>query len=105
MLRRKGRAGCKSAHCNFTRERQCSVFKAISAFGTPPSAWVNGNAPFFRAVSAILNGYAPFFRPFLGRFKPVFTPNWVDNHRCEVGGHAPLYPTNKNLEIEKIRAL
>ena len=39
-----------------------------------------------------MNGYAPFFRPFSGCFKPVFTPNWVDNHRCEVGGHAPLYP-------------
>jgi len=57
---------------------------------------VNGNAPFFRAVSAILNGYAPFFRPFSGCFKPVFTPNWVDNHRCEVGGHAPLYPCMLN---------
>lgn len=48
-----------------------------------------------------MNGYAPFFRPFSGCFKPVFTPNWVDNHRCEVGGHAPLYPLSLGYELPR----
>ena len=66
-----------------TGERQCSVFQGNFRFGASPSDWVNGNTPFFRPDSAIFNGYATFFRPFSSCFRLIFTPNWVDNHRCK----------------------
>lgn len=58
----------------FPTERQCSVFRAISADKPPPSPQVNGNAPFFGAFYGVSGNFERICSVFQAVFKPFSDP-------------------------------
>ena len=58
----------------FLTERQCSVFRAISADKPPPSPQVNGNARFFGAFYGVSGNFERIGSVFQAVFKPFSDP-------------------------------
>ncbi len=67
----------------FPTERQCSVFRAISADKPPPSPQVNGNAPFFGAFYGVSGNFERICSVFQAVFKPFSDPKVNGINRYE----------------------